>query len=243
LAINTLGQSAGDHTWRLQLRYRVDDGPVRELPLEVHAHVLTEVTVQPAALTLVVDQGVAPEVVLTDLRDRPLTLTAVRTSSPRLQARPALPSRDSLGHWTWRVRLEIDTGLAEGRHEESLQFHTTDPVYADLTVPVTVVKHSCQRLAALPGHVAFSGTAGQPLAARLVRVRDRNGEPVMVQRVVADDPAILCHWAQGPDDLATVRIQIDPARLAGRRLDSAVHIETVTPVRETLSVPVSCVIE
>jgi hypothetical protein len=243
LVVNTLGQSAGDHTWRLQLRYRIEDGPVRELPLELHVRVITEVTVQPAELTLVAAQGLASEIVLTDLRDRPLTLAAVRTSSPRLEARAEPACRDALGHWMWRIRLDVSPAFAEGRHEEALHIYTTDPVYSDLMVPVTVVKRSNQRLAALPGQVILHGVPGLALPAQLVRVRDRQDEPVVVARVVADDPALVCHWAAGPDHLATVKIQVDATRLGGRRLDSAIHIETISPVRETLTLPVTCTIE
>src|SRR5262249_25478737 len=51
LEVNAAGQSAGPHTWRLQLLYR-DGAEDREVTLEVAARVVTEVTVQPAALTL-----------------------------------------------------------------------------------------------------------------------------------------------------------------------------------------------
>src|SRR5437868_6849608 len=83
-------QSAGPHTWRLTLD--VLRGLVEtEVPLEMTATVVTEVTVQPAALTLVVEGAIHPDVILTDLRARPLALTRVTTSSPRLLARPTGP--------------------------------------------------------------------------------------------------------------------------------------------------------
>src|SRR5262245_54289302 len=48
LEVNARGESAGPHTWRLQLLYR-DGGTTREAALAVSAHVVTEVTLQPAA--------------------------------------------------------------------------------------------------------------------------------------------------------------------------------------------------
>ena len=47
----------------------------------------TEVTLQPAALTLIADGPVSQEVLLTDLRSNPLTLRGLTTSAPYLRAR------------------------------------------------------------------------------------------------------------------------------------------------------------
>src|SRR5262249_22627810 len=150
--LNTLGQSAGPHTWRLHVRYRC--GPAEgEAELTVTARVVTEVTVQPAALTVFAGGAVSQEVVLTELRPQPLTVTEVRASSPRPQCRRGEPGRDALGNWCRAVQVAVAEDCPEGRHDEFLDLYTTDPSYRHLRVPVTVVKRLRSRLAVTPGEV------------------------------------------------------------------------------------------
>ena len=46
--------------------------------------------------------------------------------------------------------------------------------------------------------------------------------------MTADDAAVLCRSAQGPNAMATVKLQVDAAKLAGRRqrADGAAHSGT-----------------
>jgi hypothetical protein len=144
LEVNTRGESAGPHTWGLRLLYREGAEP-REVLLAVSAHVVTEVTLQPSALTLLADGPVAQDILLTDLRPRPLTLRAVATSSPCLRARAAERTRDGLGHWLYRIRLEFSGDCPEGRHDEALVVYTDDPEYGELRLPITLYRRDSRR--------------------------------------------------------------------------------------------------
>jgi hypothetical protein len=241
LEVHALGQSAGPHTWRLHLRYRSGKAE-RDILLQVSARVVTEVTVQPAALTLFAGGALGQEVVVTDLRPVPLAVTAVRTTSPHLRAQPGAPARNGLGHWVTKVRLEVSPDCPEGRHEETLSVYTSDPDYGHLQVPIVVVKRPRQRVAAAPGQVSLTLAPGQPSAVRAVRLTDREGGAVAIETVTADDPAIRCQAAPGPENQATIRIQIDRGRLRGD-LDSAVRVQLRGPVRETIVIPVTCLVE
>ncbi len=240
--VNARGQSAGPHTWRLQLLYR-DGGTEREATLEVTARVVTEVTLQPAALTLVAEGPVAQEIVLTDLRPRPLRVKQLMTSAPHLRAAVAAPYRDGLGQWVQKIRLEFTGDCPDGRHNETLILYTDDPVYPDLQVPITLVKRPRARLTATPERVALVLAPGQATASRLVRIGDRQGEKVVVEDVKADDPAITCSWAPGPDHLATVKVQVDRGRVEGGAVDSTLRVRLSGPVRETVTLPVRCTVE
>jgi hypothetical protein len=242
LEVNTLTQAAGPHAWQLHLRYRQGDAVEEEI-LQVAASVVPELTVQPAALTLFTDRALSQEVVLTDLRARPLEGIELRTSAAGLRASLMERARDAVGHPVFRIRLDVAADYPEGRYEEALDIYTGDPLYRHLQVPVTVVRQPHQRLAALPAEVTVRAAPGQPVPSQLVRVRDARGEPVVVEAVTADDPAVQCRWASGPDNFATVRVQIDGARLGGTGLQTAVHIRTSAPVPETITVPVGCAVE
>jgi hypothetical protein len=239
LEVNTLGQPAGTHTWRVQLHYRKGDVE-EEAALAVSARVVAEVAVEPAALTLFTEGALTQDVTLTDLRKQPLTLVDVRTSSGRLHASPAAAATDASGHRVYRIKLEASADCPEGRHEEVLSIYTSDPLYGLLQVPVTVVRQARQRLTVRPAQVQLRAAPGQPLASQLLQVGDASGEPVVIEAVTADDPAVQCRWASGPGNLATVRVQVDRARFAGR-LKSAIHIRAAG--REPVTVPVLCSVE
>jgi hypothetical protein len=242
LEVRTLSQAAGPHTWSVRLSYQTG-GKVCEMSLQLHARVFTEVSVEPASLNLFADKAAGHEITLTDRRAQPLTLTDVRISSPKVQPRLSEPARDSAGHWIRKVRLEVASDFPVGRHDEVLVIYTDDPKYPDLKVPVTILKQVQQRLAATPDRVTLAAARGQLLPARIVLIRDNAEQQVKIDNVMVDDPALTCKWAEGPGKLCTLRIQVDRSRLQGGRLHSAVHVEISQPLRETLTIPVTCTTE
>lgn len=240
--IHSLGQPAGPHTWRMQVVYRCN-GELREQTLEVSGRVITEVTVQPAALTLEAEKPATQEIKLTDLRAKPLSVVAVKTSSPHLTARITGPTCDERKHWQFTIQLDIRAELPEGRHDETLSIYTDDPLYQHLKLPITLVKRARERITIQPESVALRSAAGQPIPARLVRLSDRDGERLEVERVTSDSPALLCTWAAGPGNAVTVKIQVDRDKLPGGAWSGAVRVELRSPVRQIVTIPVICHIE
>jgi hypothetical protein len=237
LEVHTLSQPAGPHRWTVQVNYRGGGAP-GQVVLEMTARVVAEITVQPAALTIFADSAVGHDLILRDTRSRPFRVTALHTSVPALTARVTGTSRDASGHAISTVHLEMGNGFPEGRHEEEVVIATDDPAYRELRVLVTVVKGPRQRLAALPDRVYLTAAAGVPLPAQLVRLRDRDRQRVVIERIVADSPAVSCHWAAGPETMATLKITIDPKGLTNGQLESAIHVSIREPVRETVSIPI-----
>jgi hypothetical protein len=139
LELKTLGQPAGPYTWQLTLVYR-DGDQLREQALQVMATVVTEVTVQPASLTLVTEGALSHEVILTDLRTEPLQNVTVQTSSPFLRATTGPFNKDGFGNSTCKITVESAGELPAGRHDEMLVIHTNDPLYSEFTIPITIVK-------------------------------------------------------------------------------------------------------
>jgi hypothetical protein len=241
LEVNTLTQAAGEHTWRLDLRCRRAD-VVEEVSVAVKGRIIAELAVQPSSLTLLTAGPLSQELVLTDMRERPLQRLELRTSSQRLRATVQQRALNATGHAVFRIGLDIAGDMAPGRYDDSLDIYTDDAVYRHLHVPVTVIRQGRQQVTAMPSQVTFRGLGGQPLPSQLIRLRAASNEPVVVADLTADDPAILCRWAKGPDNLATVRVQIDPTRLHGN-LASAIHVRVSGPTQEMLTVPVSCAVE
>jgi hypothetical protein len=242
LDVHTLGQGAGDHVWRLKVSYR-EGGEPRTADLQLRGRVITELTVQPAALTVFTSSGVGHQVTLTDLRAQPLHVASVRTTSPHLEARVGPAGQDGAGHRTFTIGLAVTPGCPEGRHDEALHIFTDDPAYRELTVPVTVVKRPKQHVSPGPAAVSLFAPHGQPAPSRIVLLRPEGDEAVAVEGVEADDAAVVCTWAAGPNNLATLKVTVDRARVNGDSLRSAIHVRLVKPVPETLTIPVTCRLE
>lgn len=239
LEVNTLSQPAGPNTWRAFIRYR-EGSQDREVPLQLAAQLLREIHVQPAAMTMVAEGKLTHEVSVTDSRSKPLAITAVHTSSPHLKAAVIGRTADAQGHVTHRIRLALEAAYPEGRHEDTLSIFTDDPAYAELRVVVTVLKRPRQQVIATPSQATLSAPAGQPIPSKIILLRDAGSEKVEVEAVTVDDPAISCKWAPGPGPMTTLRIQVDRARLSGNGLLSAVHVQVRQPMRQTVTIPVSC---
>jgi hypothetical protein len=241
LEVNTFTQPAGPHAWTVQVRTR-SGADVQEVGLRLTAQLLTEVSIQPAALVLFTDQAVAHELVLSDTRPQPLTATSVQVNLAGLK--PSLTARGQEGGRALQtIRLEVTADCPEGRHEEFLHILTDDPEYRDLKVPVIVVKRSRQRLAATPSQVTLTAPPGQPVPSRIVLVRDNDDQGVVIDKVEADDPAITCQWAPGPNAMATVKIRVDRARVRGSSLQAIVQVHVSKPQPDVLLIPISFTIK
>ncbi len=239
LEVDTRRESAGPHVWQLGVRWQRGTA-VEETTLRVVGHVVTEVTVQPATVTLLADEPGDTAVVVTDLRPTPLSVRAVTTTSPRLQALAGPPRQSPLKHRTWNIKLEVDAACPPGRHDEVLTVHTDDPGYPTLEVPVTVVKRAPGRVQVQPKSIVFLLAAGQD-SRRSVVLSDGQGQPVVVESVSADHEALACAVSAGPP--ATVTIRVDGGKLPAGGLSSTVRVRLSAPVRETVVIPVDCVVD
>ena len=239
LEVYTLSQAPGPHTWTVTLNYQTGN-EAREIRLELHARLVREVTVQPSALVVVADKIGQHELVVTDARPKAMAIRDAHTSSEKLLAWVSEPAREAQDVTAWRIRLAVTEDYPDGRHEEFVDLHTDDLRYSEIRVPVTVVKRVPTRVAATPSDVVLVAPAGQPLPSRLVLIRDEQGQPVHIDQVRSDDPAITAQWVPGPGAMATLRIRADRKLLSGETIRCAVHAQIDQPVQETVTISVLC---
>ena len=163
--INTLVQAVGPQSWTVTLHSRpvaqaeADDA----LTLTVRGSVVAEVRIEPTTLILAADAPVPATLTLTDIRPQPLRLLAVRTTLPSLRADLDEAKQDGAGKAVRTVRLTVRPDCPPGRHEAIVSLHTDDPAYADLRVPVTVLKsdrHSVRD--SRGGHIDCAGRRPDP---------------------------------------------------------------------------------
>jgi hypothetical protein len=233
LEINPLVQSAGNHTWTAQIAYRVG-GEIKEQNLKVVGTIVAEVAVQPAALTVFTEHAGNHSLVLTDMRQKPLQLTSVQTTSPFLHAKCSEVKKNERGHWMRTITLEPDNDLPDGRHEEQLEMTSDDPEYRLMRVAVTVVKRPKKRLTAVPDPVRLEGSAS-----RLIVIRDSDDQPVLIDNVEADSPALICQWSKGENRAVTVKVRVDSKVNQESKFSSAIHVHVSKPISTILTIPVN----
>jgi hypothetical protein len=241
LEVNTLSQAPGPRAWTVNVKYRAGDIE-REMQLQLNARLVVEVTVQPAALVVFADRMARHDLVLTDTRAKPLEILEVHAGSAKLLPQVGEATRDAKGLTTRHISLAVADDYPDGRHEEILHIYTADPRYRDIRVPLTVMKHAHQRVLATPSQVELMASAGQPFPSRIILVRDNQDQNVHIDQIVSDDPAITCHWAQGPGAMATVKIHTDRTFAPGDNFRTAIQIRIDQPIRELLTIPVTCTV-
>lgn len=239
LEVRTLSQPAGDQAWQVEVAWK-DGAAERQATLVLRAKVVVEVSVQPAALTLTTDRTVRHEITLTDARPQPLSVTSVRTSSAHLKAEVVGMRPDEMGRRLVTVGLVVMPSCPDGRHEETVVLATSDELYRELTVPVTVVKRPTQGVTASPASIFLLAPAGQAAPSRIALLRPVREGTVVIDAIEADDPAVQCRWAAGPNNLATLRVTFDRTKLAGDALRTAIHVRLRGPTTETVTIPVHC---
>jgi hypothetical protein len=242
LEVHTLTQSPGDHTWQVQVIYRNSTG-THEAQLQLAGRVVAEVTMQPSSLTLFTETVATHEITLTDLRDHPLKVTSVVTTSPNLKATVKAVGQDASGHRTIQIGLTATAEFTTGRHEELIVVGTDDPGYPKLNVPVTVVKRPKGSVGLAPSAVTLVAATGQAVPSRVVLLKAQGDEAVVIDHVETGDEAIRCTFASGPGNMATLKVTVDRAKIGPAGLHSAVHVHVSKPNAEVVAVPVTCTLE
>jgi len=229
--IRTLGQPEGPRTWQAWVQYR-DGGELKEIRLALRATVRNEVTVQPPALALYLEKSLQQEIIVTDRRTPGLHLTAAYASTPAVKA-TLLPQGDGVT----RVVLDVSAAdLGVGRHEATLALYTDDPYYREFQIPITLERAGKPAATATPSVVRVRPSATQPLSSHLVRLRPVAGRRALIDTATPSDPGLACTWAAGPDDAATLKVQVDTRRV--RPGGHSVQVQLMEPARAVLNIPV-----
>ena len=227
--MNTLGVAEGPHNWNLTVRYH-DAEQIREQSLQVSATIVTEVSIQPTALNIFTQSAKSHELTLTDLRPEPLQISHVEVTSPYLRTEGGPFVKNAAGHYCSKIAVHMSDDCPSGRYEEFLVVHTSDTLYREIKIPITIVKNVRQRVTATPTQVTLN-------APRFVRLRDTQDEPVSIESVKSDHSRVVCTWAAGPDNQATVKLVLAARQPGDDSTKATVRVQLSSPVREVLTIP------
>jgi hypothetical protein len=235
LEIGTISQPEGPNLWSVRLLAQMEGGPPTPLALQVKANLVREVSLEPSAIRLFGGAGLSHEITLIDRRAKPFEITAVRCSSKRIVAQDETWQRSEQG-WIRKIRVGLAPDGPAGKFEDAVHIFGNDPDYRELRVAVTGERRDKQRYLVTPGEVQLEFKPGKPTPSFLVLIRDHEGQPIEIEKVETDDPALSVRFAGGANTTAAVRISVNKGQTPAR--SNTLRVQVRKPVPKTLVIPV-----
>lgn len=244
VAVNTLTQPEGPNTWRIGVRYQLEptatgkDTPSPEqsseqrLELTVAARLVREISVTPPAVAFSTTGAARQTLFVTDRRNQPFTLTRAVTTSEHLTATLG-EVRTVDGVRQFPVELSLAASMPVGEARETVVLTTNDPACLELRVPITVVRRSAGAVTATPARLELSAVSEGVPVSRLVQFR-AGGQPVRIQSVEPENPAVTVKWASPGGPVATLRVTV----AGGATGESTIRVRFTEPAGAELRIPV-----
>lgn len=235
VSVKTLSQPEGKQRWYAHVRLRQGKSEV-QVPLQILAEVETEISVQPASLHLTISKSFQQKLTIEDRRANPLKIIAIRASHPGLKVHSGTFYKEK-GIWKMPFEVSIPDDFPSGRHEEKIVILTDEAIYRLLEVPLVINRREANSITALPARADIVGSRDSGVVSRIVLLRSQGDAPVKIKHAKGSHAAITCRWASGPENLATLKIQVDPALVSEEILDSTVEVHLAAPSEESVSIP------
>jgi hypothetical protein len=236
--INTLPQSAGPNAWNATVKFAEGKQPAQELQLRITAKVVREITVEPVSLFLSIDKETTQAVTVADRRAKPLTVTSARCDCAHIKTQVGSRSATRDGEQTQQVLITVLDSFPPGHSAANVLLITDDPEYRELTVPIVVSRKTPGQAIASPEQIDLRLARGQTTASGLVRLRDPDDRPVIVDRIESDQSIVRCKWAAGPGSAATLRLGIETDGKTASGAGS-VKVYLKEPKPQVLVIPIS----
>ncbi len=240
IEVNTLTQPDGPIAWQVKVKYQFepDAGPVvpGSLDLAVIAKVKREVSVTPPQLAFTTT-GVSEQVLtVTDQRPgKTLTVLKATIANPHLTAAVGFAVERN-GVKTQSITLSLAADAPPGQTDETVVLTTDDVAYADLRVPVRVIKKVPGAVTALPEALTLRAVKGQAEVSGLVQLR-ADGKPVSVSKVECVADGVTVKTSSGTGAVQTVRITVKPTT-AGRAGSANATVTLAEPPGQVLTIPI-----
>ena len=212
IEIHTLTKPKGAHRFSINIRYK-EAGEIKELTLEVKALIQVEVEVTPAASAIFTDRAISHTLSVKDMRAKPMRIVAAHSSNSQVTFQIHTSTLNENKESVQTIKVYISDLLTPGKHDLWIHLVSDDASYAEMKIPLTIVKRDGKLASAAPSRLYLEGRVGIPFGAKMVRINKAGTEPVSVDKVECSHPAFKCTWAQGPGDDATIRLLLDEKKL------------------------------
>ena len=196
--LNTLTQPDGPQTWTLKLRYRLaslaQTAPDETLDFQVTAKLVREVSATPPMLAISTEAGATATVAITDKRKTPFENRKITASTPHIS------TKHSATGGKFAIDLTVDEKLATGTHDETLTVFTNDPDYAELRIPVRIIKRDKIAVSAYPESLELENGRG------IVQFRRADGQRVKIESATSATSGVTVTASAGSGPVATVKV-------------------------------------
>ena len=238
IEIHTLTKPQGEHRFSISIRYQ-EAGEIKNLALEVKALIQVEVEVTPAASAIFTDRATTHTFSVKDTRAKPMQIIAVESSNAQVAFKIHPPMFNENKESIQTIVVLISDLLTPGKHDLWIQLISDDPSYAEMKIPLTIVKRDGKLASAAPSRLYLEGSVGVPFGAKMVRINKAGSDPVRVDKVECSHPAFKCTWAQGPGDDATIRLLLDETKLAPGETIAELRVQLKGNQTQSVLIPVN----
>lgn len=201
MAFNVLTQPEGLALWQSKIAYSLDgEQTPREQQLTVRAMIKKDVWVEPVSLVLIGEKDMTGSISVFDRRGKKLNVTNARIGLDHVDVAFQPNTKDSTRQI---VQITSKPELFVGTHQDEVIIKTDDPDFQELRVPVRLIKQEpVARVKLFPLKTKLTPANLN----QLVRVQDRDEEPVVIESVESNVPWLTAKWASGQDGDATIRL-------------------------------------
>lgn len=242
LEVNTLTQPEGTNRWQVAVAYKVEAAGqptiAAELSLRLSATLARLVAVTPPQLAFSTSAGASQEIRLNDSRPKPLSITKATTTSPllvvELKDRIALPVQGI----AQTIAVSLSPDYPVGHRDETIVLLTNDPEYAELRIPVRILKRAASEVAAAPQRVVLNFGKEQKELSTLVQLRRNDGKMLEIASAESDHPGVTLKWSKGVGAVETVRVTITEIA-SSQSGNSTVRIKLGERADQEVVIPVS----
>jgi len=238
IEIHTLTKPHGEHRFSISIRYQ-EAGEIKNLALEVKALIQVEVEVTPAASAIFTDRAITHTFSVKDIRAKPMRIVAAESSNAQVAFKIHPSTLNENKESVQTIMVLISDLLASGKHDLWIHLVSDDPSYAEMKIPLTIVKRDGKLASAAPSRLYLEGSVGVPFGAKMVRINKAGAEPVRVDKVECSHPAFKCTWAQGPGDDATIRLLLDEKKLSPGETIAELRVQLKGNQTQCVLIPVN----
>ena len=238
IEIHTLTKPQGAHRFTINIRYQ-ESGEIKNMALEVKAMIQVEVEVSPAASAIFTDRAITHTFSVKDTRAKPMRIIAAESSNPRIAFQINPPALNEKKESVQTIKVLISDLLTPGKHDLWIQLVSDDASYADMKIPLTIIKRDGKLATAAPSRLYLEGSVGVPFGAKMGRINKAGAEPVRVDKVECSHPAFKCTWAQGPGDDATIRLLLDEKKLSPGETIAELRVQLKGNQNQSVLIPVN----
>lgn len=238
IEIHTLTKPQGAHRFTISIRYQ-EAGETKDMALEVKAMIQVEVEVSPAASAIFTDRAITHTFSVKDTRAKPMRIIGAESSNPRIAFQINPPALNENKESVQTIMVLISDLLTPGKHDLWIQLVSDDASYAEMKIPLTIIKRDGKLATAAPSRLYLEGSVGIPFGAKMVRINKAGAEPVRVDKVECSHPAFKCTWAQGPGDDATIRLLLDEKKLSPGETIAELRVRLKGNQNQSVLIPVN----